>query len=94
LRVRDIIKFGRVNFKITEIKCDHIDEEFTGTCHSTNLSNFLFQSKFKKKTEEPEKVKNEPIVDAFINEHDISGIGENNGTGMNMLTEENPPRLN
>jgi len=25
LRVRDIIKFGRVNFKITTLKCDRID---------------------------------------------------------------------
>jgi hypothetical protein len=53
--VRDIIKFGRVNFKITEIKCDHIDAEFTGTCHSTNLSNMVFASKLKKKKEMEEK---------------------------------------
>jgi len=52
----------------------------------------LFQSKYKKK-EENEKIQKEPIVDAFINEHDISGLAENNGTGMNMLTEENPTRL-
>jgi len=42
LRVRDIIKFGRVNFKITEINCERMDKEFTGTCHSTNLSNMMF----------------------------------------------------
>jgi hypothetical protein len=47
LRVRDIIKFGRVNFKITEIKSDKIDKEFTGTCHSTNLSTMLFKKQTK-----------------------------------------------
>jgi hypothetical protein len=55
LRVRDIIKFGRVNFKITEIKCDHIDREFTGTCHSTNLSTMLFEKKGKKANVAPLK---------------------------------------
>jgi len=28
LRVRDIIKFGRVNFKITTLKCDRMLKEY------------------------------------------------------------------
>jgi len=28
LRVRDIIKFGRVNFKITALQCDKIGKEY------------------------------------------------------------------
>jgi hypothetical protein len=34
LRVRDIIKFGRVNFKITTLQCDRIKKEFQGSCYS------------------------------------------------------------
>jgi hypothetical protein len=33
LRVRDIIKFGRVNFKITTLKCDRMNKEFQGSCY-------------------------------------------------------------
>lgn len=33
VRVRDIIKFGRVNFKITELKSDQIDQTYTGSCY-------------------------------------------------------------
>lgn len=28
LRVRDIVKFGRVNFKITTLKCERINPEY------------------------------------------------------------------
>jgi len=34
LRVRDIIKFGRVNFKITTLQCDRIKKEHLGSCYS------------------------------------------------------------
>lgn len=34
LRVRDIIKFGRVNFKITTLKSDRIDKQYNGSCYS------------------------------------------------------------
>jgi hypothetical protein len=34
LRVRDIIKFGRVNFKITTLNCDRIDKIYNGSCYS------------------------------------------------------------
>jgi len=33
VRVRDIIKFGRVNFKITSLQCDRIDPTYNGTCY-------------------------------------------------------------
>ena len=33
VRVRDIVKFGRVNFKITSLQCDRIDPSFNGTCY-------------------------------------------------------------
>jgi len=33
VRVRDIIKFGRVNFKISDLKCDRIDPSYNGTCY-------------------------------------------------------------
>ena len=34
LRVRDIIKFGRVNFKITTLKCAKLKPEYQGSCYS------------------------------------------------------------
>jgi hypothetical protein len=61
LRVRDIIKFGRVNFKITEIKSDRIDKEFTGTCHSTNLSSMLFKKQTKGRVQ-PSKKHNDDTI--------------------------------
>lgn len=33
IRVRDIIKFGRVNFKISALNCDRIDQLYTGSCY-------------------------------------------------------------
>lgn len=33
IRVRDIIKFGRVNFKISALYCDRIDPMYTGSCY-------------------------------------------------------------
>ena len=33
VRVRDIIKFGRVNFKISDLQCDRIDPSYNGTCY-------------------------------------------------------------
>ena len=33
VRVRDIIKFGRVNFKISALYCDRIDPIYNGTCY-------------------------------------------------------------
>lgn len=33
IRVRDIIKFGRVNFKISALYCDRIDKMYTGHCY-------------------------------------------------------------
>lgn len=33
IRVRDIIKFGRVNFKISALHCDRIDPTYTGSCY-------------------------------------------------------------
>ena len=33
VRVRDIVKFGRVNFKISELDCDRIDPQYNGTCY-------------------------------------------------------------
>ena len=33
VRVRDIIKFGRVNFKISALQCDRIDPVYNGTCY-------------------------------------------------------------
>lgn len=33
MRVRDIIKFGRVNFKISALNCDRIAQEYTGSCY-------------------------------------------------------------
>ena len=37
LRVRDIVKFGRVNFKITTLKCDRIKKEYQGSCYTQNM---------------------------------------------------------
>lgn len=33
VRVRDIIKFGRVNFKISALHCDRVDQAYNGTCY-------------------------------------------------------------
>ena len=33
VRVRDIVKFGRVNFKISALQCDKIDPVYNGTCY-------------------------------------------------------------
>ena len=33
VRVRDIIKFGRVNFKLSALHCDQIDPIYNGTCY-------------------------------------------------------------
>ena len=33
VRVRDIVKFGRVNFKISALHCDRIDQQYNGTCY-------------------------------------------------------------
>ena len=33
LRVRDLVKFGRVNFKITTLKSKRIDPEYCGSCY-------------------------------------------------------------
>ena len=33
VRVRDIIKFGRVNFKISDLNCEKIDPQYTGSCY-------------------------------------------------------------
>ena len=33
IRVRDIIKFGRVNFKISALYSDKIDPMYTGSCY-------------------------------------------------------------
>ena len=31
--MRDIIKFGRVNFKLSALHCDQIDPIYNGTCY-------------------------------------------------------------
>ena len=33
VRVRDIIKFGRVNFKLSALECDYVDPIYNGTCY-------------------------------------------------------------
>ena len=33
VRVRDIIKFGRVNFKLSALQCDLVDPIYNGTCY-------------------------------------------------------------
>ena len=33
VRVRDIVKFGRVNFKISALSCERIDPSYNGTCY-------------------------------------------------------------
>ena len=33
VRVRDIVKFGRVNFKISALQCDRINPVYNGTCY-------------------------------------------------------------
>ena len=48
----------------------------------------LFASKYKKKEEKP-KIPTNLDISYGLNEDDISGIGSNNVTGMQMLTEEN-----
>lgn len=46
LRVRDIIKFGRVNFKITTLNCDRIDKIYNGSCYSKmKQSNIPYKQK-------------------------------------------------
>ena len=104
LRVRDIIKFGRVNFKITEIKSDYIDREFTGTCHSTNLSTMLFEKKGKKANIGPGLIKKADSIGsnqsrnhqvgqsatANVNRpEDEYGINENDISGINNHTDMN-----
>lgn len=39
LRVRDIIKFGRVNFKISVIDSDSIDAQYAGSCYNPISTN-------------------------------------------------------
>jgi len=34
LRVRDIVKFGRVNFKISALECDKVEHQYTGSCYN------------------------------------------------------------
>lgn len=100
LRVRDIVKFGRVNFKITEINCDRIDKEFTGTCHSTNLSNMMFTKQTKNKTGDvkphvsDQKPKEDLAGTQNINRENLdrSDMGINNVTEVNLETIVNNGR--
>ena len=39
IRVRDIIKFGRVNFKISALNCDRIEQTYTGSCYQPPRQN-------------------------------------------------------
>jgi hypothetical protein len=101
LRVRDIIKFGRVNFKITEMKCDRMDSEYTGTCHSDDLSTMLFKQKVSKGSN-VKHVRHDSSGGAKLNTihteisledqnpNEISIIG-NNVTDMHLVTNEASP---
>jgi hypothetical protein len=101
LRVRDIVKFGRVNFKITEINCDRMDKEFTGTCHSTNLSELMFSKQAKGKADvKPHVAVNKPIPSpqaTIANEGRNIILGNEDGNGrateVNLETMHNRPSL-
>ena len=70
MRVRDIIKFGRVNFKISALNCDRIAQEYTGSCYQPPKT-----SRQKRHTEQIDDEEEEfgPLGDQSIQQKHLPG---------------------
>ena len=72
LRVRDIIKFGRVNFKITSLKCERLRSEYCGSCYM--LSYAQMQTEEDCATYNNKKANNLNVTEMGLNENGASNI--------------------
>jgi hypothetical protein len=84
LRVRDIIKFGRVNFKITSLKCERLRKEYCGSCYMPSLN----QMQTEEDCGSNKKREMLNVTEMGLN-NDVSAVtlGTHMGTASQLLTQ-------